>query len=96
MRKLSDSFLYNLTNGFLSKLNQRAIHDTDLDLQIRDNYLNIYYKGNSLLRLEEITPDRYQVKIHPKFTKGTVFLDLVDEETTRFFLDQIPILKENI
>ena len=96
MRKLSDAFVYNLKTGFLSEINQRAINDTDLDLQIRDNYLNIYYKGNSLLKLDEVTPERYRVTIDTKFTNGARIGDLVDTETTQAFLDRVPFIKENI
>jgi hypothetical protein len=96
MRNLSDTFVNNLKNGFLWGLNQRAINDTDLDIQIRSNYINIYYKGNSLLKLTEFAPDRYRIELHPKFTQGVTIADLIDESTTQLFLDQIPFIKENI
>ncbi len=48
MRRLHDSFMEALQNGFLMELLDEIKKDTDLDLEIRDNYLNIYYKGNSL------------------------------------------------
>ena len=96
MRKLSESFLQTLQIGFLSGLTQRVIEDIDLDLEIRSNSINIYYKGNSLLKLDEIRPKRYRISIHPKFTGGVDFQELVDEETTHAFLQQIPLIKENI
>jgi len=96
MRRLSESFLRNLIDGFLRELNKLVIKDADLDLQIRDKYLNIYYKGNSLLKLDEISPERYRVEIHPEFTGGKTFPDLVNEKTTGDFICQVPSIKERI
>ena len=58
MRHLSEGFISNLKHGYLSGIVQRVIEDKDLDLQIRDNYLNIYYKGNSLLKLTGASQER--------------------------------------
>ena len=65
MRILSPTFFHALKQGFLAGLTQRVIADHDLDLEIRDNYLNIYYKGNSLLLLSEISPQHYRPSVHP-------------------------------
>jgi hypothetical protein len=97
MRKLSDNFINLLKSGFLAGIRRRVRKDKDLDLQIRDNYLNIYYKGNSLLKLAEVDGKKYRVEIHPKFLKNLTVPDfLMDEETTATFLGNIPHLKENI
>ena len=53
MRQLPATFMHALTDGFLRGITRLVRIDHDLDLEIRDNYLNIYYKGNSLLRLAE-------------------------------------------
>ena len=96
MRKLSEDFMANLKHGFLSGIVQRVIEDKDLDLQIRDNYLNIYYKGNSLLKLTEANHQRYRVDIHQKFLDGSAVPDLTSQETVAGFLSRISDLKENI
>jgi hypothetical protein len=97
MRRLSDQFMYALTTGFLSELRNCVVKDNDLDLEIRDNYLNIYYKGNSLLHLAEKSPGDYQVAIHEKFLRGCTVPDrLTDEAGVLEFLKAIPCLKENI
>ena len=96
MRKLSDSFVANLRDGFLAGIIQRVIEDRDLDLQIRENYLNIYYKGNSLLKLSEMSHEHYKVAIHEKFFGELAVPDLVNGETVAEFLGRIPPLKENI
>jgi hypothetical protein len=96
MRELSKDFMANQQHGFLQGITQRVIQDKDLDLQIRDNYLNIYYKGNSLLKLTEAGRDRYRVDIHEKFLGGLPVADLTGQETVTDFLSRIPDLKQNI
>jgi hypothetical protein len=97
MRELSDTFIACLKKGFLAGILRRVNEDKDLDLQIRNNYINIYYKGNSLLKLTEINSKQYLVKIHSKFTSGLkIPSKLIDDNTTNSFLENIPFLKENI
>jgi hypothetical protein len=88
--------MQNLKSGLLRGILDAVIADPDLDLQIRDNYLNIYYKGNSLLKLSERDGDLYIPEIHEKFIQGLEIENLVDEQTTDKFLMQIPEIKENI
>ncbi len=95
-RKLSPSFMHNLEQGFLSGILKIVQGDPDLDLQIRANYLNVYYKGNSLLKLSEIDPTRYKAECHAKFTNGMPIPDLMDDASVHNFINRIPSLKENI
>lgn len=73
MRKLSNSFMADLKIGILNSLLQRVIRDSSLDLEIRENYLNIYYRGGSLLRLEQKTKSQnnYSAKFDFNYFKGT-------------------------
>jgi predicted component of type VI protein secretion system len=97
VRQLSPTFMQALKLGFLAGITGKVIHDFDLDLQIRNNYLNLYYKGNSLLKLAESAPARYQVDIHQKFAQGLdIPSELVDPDTTSQFLQAIPRIKQNI
>jgi hypothetical protein len=42
----------------------------ELDLRLRDNYFNLYYKGNSMAKVEVMPGDSgYMVSIHRKFTE---------------------------
>ena len=97
MRKLSGSFMAALIDGFLSGLTRKVQQDKDLDLEIRENYLNIYYKGNSLLKLDELAGNRYRVDVHPKFGNGLNLPEyLIDEVSVGRFLQSVPWLKERI
>jgi len=97
MRYLDDDFMRALTEkGFLNPILRKVIIDKDLDLQIRKYYINIYYKGNSILKLEKKS-NQYKANIHDKFLKGTDNIkDLIDEKWVEHYLEQLPKLKENI
>src|SRR3972149_11352243 len=45
----------------------------EYDLQIRDDYFNLYYRGNSLAKVTPPKPDHnsYEISIHEKFFSGT-------------------------
>jgi hypothetical protein len=97
MRQLSNSFIESLIYGFLAPLREKVIADVDLNLEIRENHINIYFKGNSLLRLNETKPYHYRAFVHPKFLEGfTVPHIMVDEGSAAVFLTEIPRIKENI
>ena len=49
----------------------------EYSIQLREDYFNIYYKGNSLARVKPFRRGKYQVEIHAQFAKGKVFDDLV-------------------
>jgi hypothetical protein len=97
MHMLSSQFMECLQSGFLADLAQFVRDDHDLNLEIRDGYINVYFKGNSLLKLTEKLPSRYHVDIHKSFTTGLeVPGELIDGLTTKIFLRNIPMLKQNV
>lgn len=96
MRKFSNNFLECLKTGFLSPITKSVIDDPDLVLDIRDGYINIYFKGNSLLKLNDTTSTTYKAEIHEKFLVG-INLDLyITEDNVRHFVKAIPLIKQNI
>jgi len=97
MRKLSATFLNCLKSGYLSGITTYVRGDHDLNLEIRDSYINIYYKGNSLLKLAETgSPLHYKAEIHKKFLEGlNISLDFM-ESAVPLFIKNIPLIKENI
>ncbi len=96
MRGLSPSFMAALQDGFLADLRHRVIADHDLDLHIRENYLNVYYKGNSLLKLTELPSGCYHVDIHEKFRGDCQLRDLNDHQTIQHLIAYVPLLKDRI
>jgi hypothetical protein len=97
MRKLSETFLNSLKSDFLSEITEYVRRDHDLNLEIRDSYINVYYKGNSLLKLVDAgSPSHYKAAIDRKFLEGLkIPLDLT-EKTVPQFVKNIPFIKQNI
>lgn len=96
MRGLSNQFLTCLKSGFLSGIIENVRNDPDLDFEIREAYINIYYKGNALLKLTETTSFQYKAEINSKFLEGiNLSLSFTESNITQF-LNAIPSLKQNI
>ena len=53
MRSLSTDFLSSLSQGCLAELTEMVRSDTTLDLELRGGYINVYYRGSSLLNVRE-------------------------------------------
>ncbi len=50
-RGINHDFITDLLKGQLKGIFDYVISDDNLSLEIRDNYINIYYKGGNLLRI---------------------------------------------
>jgi hypothetical protein len=97
MRQLSETFLNCLQSGFLSPVTECVRRDPDLNLEIRENYINVYFKGLALLKLSKTrSPLRYRAEIHEKFLKGLEPQMDFTENSVHQFVSQIPLMKENI
>ena len=70
-RYLSDINLQRFKTDFKNSIKIINSSNGELDLAIRDNYLNIYYKGCSLAKISLKAPNKYKVNIHRKFFEGT-------------------------
>ena len=69
MRKLSDNFMYALKkpDGLLYPILERVRQDDTLMLAIRGNYINIYYRGGNLLKVEEKGEGSYKTSFDEKY-----------------------------
>ena len=52
-RGLSETFMKDLSQGHLKPILDLAIRDHTLCLQIRNDYINIYYRGGNILKLKK-------------------------------------------
>jgi len=95
MRTLDKKFVTELKKGGLfHPIVEYVINDTALDFEIRDEYINIYFKGNSILKLNE----NRKFKIHKKFIKGTSLSKFIFSSTidVKNYLDNVPLIKNNV
>ena len=69
MRKLNDRFLADLTDeGILSRIRDLVKFDTSLCLEIRNDCINIYYRGGSMMRIRaEESTDNYLVEFDENY-----------------------------
>jgi len=71
-RKLSKTFVdaLKLTNGVLNPILERVKSDHTLDLQIRNGYINIYYRGGNILWVKELPKmNGFEFRFNPKYGK---------------------------
>jgi hypothetical protein len=101
IRKLSARFLSDLKNadGILYPILERAKKDHTLMLAIRENYINIYYRGGNLLMIKEQDGNFYHTSFDDQYNKSgksipplpTVIKSRDDAIT---WIDEFPRLKE--
>lgn len=68
-RGLSEGFLSSLLDGAMAPI-LCAAKAHDLDLQIREGYINLYDRGLSLLKLTACRGGAHRAEIHIKFLPG--------------------------
>jgi len=71
MRELSETFLKDLLNseGVLFPILSSVKKDQTLMLAIRDGFINIYYRGGSILRVTEIKGEPYEGFFDERYNK---------------------------
>ena len=84
-RKLEDKFIADLKDGELKKFLELVHKDDTLDLEIRENYINIYYRGGSIDKID-YKDGKYQHYFDPNYLGGKS----IEEITT----DKFPEMKQ--
>lgn len=72
MRGLSDEFLKDLKEGVLKEVLDYVKRDDTLNLCIRENYINIYYRGGSLYKISEKDKNIYQFEFDNNYCNHKV------------------------
>jgi len=70
-RGLSPPFLSDLATGLLEPLLRRVKADPTLCLELRENYINVYYRGGNLLKLEQ-TRAGYAASFDDNYFRGAI------------------------
>ena len=90
-RKLSEKFIFDLKKGLWKELLYMIQNDHALDLEIRKNYINVYYRGGSLLKVSQ-KGKGYNVKFEKKYFKTDPVLENEKKEITE---NPIIVVTEN-
>ncbi len=101
MRKLSKKFIDDLKNhnGILKPLMEFILDDNSLEFMIRDNYVNIYYRGGNLLKIKP-SGDTYEFIFDKNYLKDCNKKELprsiINNDIIRQWINAIPYLKQCI
>lgn len=85
-RYLSEPNLQRMQSDLKFLLNTLDNYKGELDIAIRDNYFNIYYKGNSLAKIAFRSSGLYEVGIHAKFLTNTGMMQHFSKPQGAYFL----------
>lgn len=69
-RGLSPEFMDDLLDGMLSPLLELVKADDTLSLNIRDDYINVYYRGRSLAMVKHRPPHSYSFSFDANYLKS--------------------------
>lgn len=94
MRGLSKEFINDLKEGELSILLDAVRNDDTLCLEIRENYINVYYRGGNICKVEE-KKGNYQFCFDQKYSHKhkEVVQKLFKEGNVKDIVENLPILK---
>ena len=91
-RGLGNNFIADLKNGLLKPLLLLVKADNTLMLAIRDNYINIYYRGGNLLKLTCKGDGQYKAEFNWQYAENWP----LEVNSFLFAKDEITILKERL
>lgn len=103
MRGLSQLFMNDLCEGVLAPIRDRVLGDRSLCLEIREDYVNIYYRGGNLLKLSTANGG-YVAFFDTEYAKGDggalsqalPAVEIQKEEDVEAWLAVMPTLKQAV
>ena len=95
--RLTPKFKHDLQEGILAPLLDLVKKDRDLLLEIRFGYIDLYFKGNGLIKIQPLAPEssEYAITSHEKFLPGAP-LDSLKTEANEDLIKEIPCIKHRI
>ncbi|MDP8256444.1 MAG: hypothetical protein P9M14_11900 [Candidatus Alcyoniella australis] len=101
-RGLSEKFLQQLESGLMHPVLERVRNDTTLNFQIRDDYINLYYRGGNLSRISRNPQGEFSVAFDSNYFKGIAAIKpnlpkaLTSPQHVAEWLDALPMLKQGM
>ncbi len=94
-RLLSNSFISDLNSGQLKEILIFVQRDNTLDLQIRDNNVNIYYRGGNILRIIEKGINFYEFEFDKNYLSISDAV-LINHISNHNWAQYFPIMKQSM
>lgn len=97
-RALKPRFKQDLQKGILSPLLELVLKDRDLLLEIRSGYIDLYFKGNGLIKIAapNANSSEYVVSTHEKFANNFSRMPLKTEQDVENLMAKLPGIKHRI
>lgn len=99
LRCLTDDFMNDLKQGILSGVLLMVQRDHTLDLEIRNEYINIYYRGGNIIKIDGDN-FRYQFEFNKNYFCSSEVITLPGKVTTSSDVDKwvssVPVLKREM
>lgn len=100
LRRLNSHFINDLENGILSPLLDAVKSDTSLCLELRGDYVNVYYRGGRLMKIMQLN-NGYSICFDENYSKGGKVDDLPvskisAQEDVKNWLKKSPVLKHEM
>ncbi|HSQ88317.1 hypothetical protein [Romboutsia sp.] len=104
VKMISDSFIYDLKEGALSKILKYVKADSTLQMELRKNGINIYYRGGSLIKIKENEANDYTAYFDKNYIttddSESVMIQCIDGintvEKTKKLIEFIPKIKQQM
>lgn len=104
MRELTQDFYSDLYNGVLKSIVLIVQNDNTLDFQIRENYINIYYRGGSLAKISARGNNKYKIEfeeakylknLDARFSREGICSEYIikTQDDIKLWLDNLPLFK---
>ncbi len=98
-RKLSADFMSDLLSitGSIREILDLVKADHTLEFNIRDNYVNIYYRGGNVLKITEKAPHTYEFWFDHNYQKSRTPVEIINLQThlkNRDWLNFFPYAKQ--
>lgn len=100
-RGISEEFINDLKFGMLQPVLSLVLRDDTLCLEIREGYVNLYYRGGSMLRIDQ-KPTGYSLAFDPRYCehkswRSTYAADqILRAKAVPEYIDLIPYIKEEM
>jgi len=101
-RGLSAEMFQALESGLLSPVLERVLNDGTLDLEIRDDYINLYYRGGNLSKISRDPKGEFRLDFDDNYFEGiaakkpNVPPKLLTEQDVGNWLSVVPELKQGM